>query len=141
MTTLEDLSTLLVSLPGYALLTDPMKLAALGTALVPDSSGVWPGQLGYVATYDIYYAAIGLVGFLQAQPVVRQSSSEGTSVAVDAPSWGGLLSYYRSMSLISQASGQTVLGVVAIPDSPHVYRTDMSGRDGGYYDNVDTDLG
>lgn len=118
-----------------------MKTTALGTALVPDSFGVWPGQEGYEPTYDIYFAACGLIGFLQAQPVIRQSSSEGTSVAVDAPNWAGLLAYYRSMSPISHATSQDVLGVVAIPGGSHVYHTDMTGTDGGSDDNVDTDLG
>lgn len=140
MTALEDLTALVANLPGASLLTDKMKTDALAGALIPDSSGVWPGQPDYVTTNDIYFAAIGLIGFLAAQPVVRQSSSEGTSVAVDAPSWDGLLAYYRSMSPICQASGASALGVIHIPDGPHVRRTDMSGRYDDYGD-VDTDLG
>lgn len=138
MATMDELNALLVSLPGYALLTDTMKNAALAGALVPDAAGVWPGGAGYVPTYDVYYAAISLIGFLQAQPVVRQSSSEGTSVAVDAPNWDGLLAWYRSMSPICQAMGTSVLNKVLIPDGQHVRRTDMSG--GGIYGDVDTDL-
>lgn len=139
MTAMDDLNALLVSLPGYGLLTPAMKQHALNGAAVPDDAGVWPGQPDYVETYDPYFAAISLIGFLQAQPVVRQSSSEGTSVAVDAPNWGGLLAWYRSMSPICQAQGSTVLGVIEIPDSPHIRRTDMSG--GAGYGDVDTDLG
>lgn len=141
MTALEDLTALVVGLPNSVLLTDTLKQKALDGALIPDSLNVWPGNVGYVPTYDEFYAAISLVGFLQAQPVIRQSSSEGTSVSVDAPNWGGLLAYYRSMSPIAQATGSGVLGSFAIPGGSHVYRTDMSGRGGGYYDNVDTDLG
>jgi len=140
MTAIEDLSELLINLPGYALLTDNMKTTALATALVPDAAEVWPGQPGYVDTFDVYWAAISLLGFLQAQPFVKQSSSEGTSVSVDAPSWSGLAVYYRSMSRIAQATLRGPLGVIKIPDTPHVYRTDMSGRNDGN-DNVDTDLG
>jgi hypothetical protein len=139
---LEDLSALLANLPNYTLLTDTMKQDALSGALVPDTNGVWPGQPDYITTYDIYFAAVRLIGFLMAQPVVRQSSSEGTSVAVDAPSWGGLLEYYRSQSPILQATTNgPVLTKVLIPEGPHVYHTDMTGVRGGNNDNVDTDLG
>jgi hypothetical protein len=140
MTAIEDLSTLLSSLPGYALLTDPMKNAALATALIPDGDDVWPGQPGYVDTHDVYWAALSMLGFLQAQPFVKQSSSEGTSVSVDAPSWSGLALYYRSMSKIAQATARGPLGLITIPGSPHVYHTDMSGRGDGN-DDVNTDLG
>lgn len=140
MAAIDDLNELLAGLPNASLITDTMKNAALAGALVPDSNGVWPGQPGYMPTYDIYFAAINLVGFLQAQPVVRQSSSEGTSVAVDAPNWDALLNYYRSQSQIVQASGNTVLQKVLIPDGPHVQRVPMTGVS-SYYDNVDTDLG
>lgn len=141
MAAVDDLNALLSSLPGYALLTDPMKTSALNLAQMPDSNGVWPGEVGYIPTYDVYWAAIGLVGFLQAQPVVRQSSSEGTSVAVDAPSWSGLVSWYRSMSPIAGATtASPILNPIPIPDGPHVIRTDMTGGWNGY-DDVDTDLG
>ena len=135
-----DLDTLLEGLPGYAAITDGMKVTALAGALIPDSSGVWPGQTGYVATYDVYFAAITLVGFLKAQPVVRTTSSEGTSISVDAPDWGSLLAYYRSMSPIIQASGSDVIQRVDIPEGPHVVRTDMTGR-GSSDGNIDTDVG
>lgn len=140
MTALEDLTALLANLPNASLITDKMKQDALAGALIPDSFNVWPGQPGYEATSDPYFAAIGLIGFLQAQPVVRQSSSEGTSVAVDAPNWAGLTLYYQSMSRVSQATSNDVLGVVVIPGGSHVRRTDMK-HGGGSYDDVDTDLG
>lgn len=141
MSTIDELNALLINLPGYGLLTPEMKDRALATALIPDVNNVWPGQPNYIETHDVYWAAIGLVGFLQAQPVVRQSSSEGTSVAVDAPSWGGLVSYYRSMSVIATAvNSAPILTEVPIPGEPHVIHTDMSGRFGDD-DNVDTDLG
>lgn len=139
MAAIDELNALLSSLPGYALLTDPMKNAALAGAVVPDADGVWPGEDGYVTTYDVYFAAISLVGFLQAQPVIRQTSSEGTSLAVDAPDWSGLLAWYRSMSPICGAVGNQLLTIVPIPGGPHVRRTDMSGRDNS--GDVDTDLG
>lgn len=140
MATMDDLNALLISLPGYGLLTPNMKQNALNGAVIPDAAGVWPGQLDYVETYDVYFAAMSLIGFLQAQPVVRQASSEGTSTAVDAPQWGNLLVWYRSMSPICQAAGVNVLTPIAIPDGPHVVATDMSGRGGDGYGDVDTDL-
>jgi len=141
MSTIDELNALLINLPGYGLLTPEMKDRALATALIPDLNNVWPGQPGYIETYDVYWAAIGLVGFLEAQPVVRQSSSEGTSVAVDAPSWGGLVAYYRSMSVIATAvSAAPILTEISIYTDPHVYPTDMTGR-WSENDNVDTDLG
>lgn len=139
MTAQDELNALLSPLPGFELLSDAMKVSALNLALVPDGLNVWPGQPGYQTTYDVYWAAISLLGFLQAQPVVRQSSSEGTSVAVDAPSWGGLIAFYRSMSRIAQATGSDTLGVITIPQGPHVERTDMSGRWGTDGD-LDTDV-
>ena len=140
MTALEDLDALVTSLPNASLLSVAMKQDALNGSLIPDSFGVWPGAEGYEATYDVYFAAIHLVGFLQAQPVVRQTSSEGTSVAVDAPSWAGLLDYYRSMSPIAQAAGRGVLTAVTIPGGPHVYRTNMK-IGGANYGDINTDLG
>lgn len=140
MTTLDDLNALLAPLPGYAILTDSMKNAALNLAVVPDAAGVWPGQPDYVPTYDIYWAAVSLIGFLQAQPVVRQTSSEGTSVAVDAPNWNGIIAFYRSQSVIAQATASgSILTEIPIPGLPHVVPVDMSGRWDGYGD-VDTDL-
>ncbi len=140
MSTIDELNALLINLPNYGLLTPEMKQRALDGARIPDAAGVWPGQPNYVPTYDVYYAAIGLVGFLQAQPVVRQSSSEGTSIAVDAPNWAGLVAWYSSMSPIMGVQPGGLLVAVPIPDWPHVVPTDMSGR-GQDYGDVDTDLG
>ena len=138
MAAIDDLNGLLANLPGFALLTDAMKQRALDTAVVPDGLGVWPGQEGYQPTYDVYWAAISLIGFLQAQPVVRQAGSEGTSIAVDAPSWAGLINFYRSQSAIASANAQPFFSLVPIPDVPHVKKIDMSygGDDNG---DVDTD--
>jgi len=139
MAAIDDLNALLVNLPNAALVPEQMKLDALKGALIPDAAQVWPGNLGYIPTHDVYFAAISIIGFLQAQPVIRQSSSEGTSVAVDAPNWSGLVSWYRTMSPVSQATSNGLLQRVAIPDAPHVSRTDMTGRS-QLNDNVDTDV-
>lgn len=137
---MDELNALLSPLPGYKLLTEQMKQRALDGALVPDSFGIWPGQPGYETTYDPYFAALSLLGYLMAQPVLRQTSSEGTSVAVDAPDWSALSTYFRSMSPICAATGNGVLQRVAIPDVPHVYKRNMN-YGGEQYGDVDTDLG
>lgn len=137
---MDELNALLSNLPGYDLITSAMKLRALESARVPDSEGRWPNESGYVPSYDVYFAALSLVSFLKAQPVLRSSSSEGTSVSVDAPDWAALVTYYRTQSPIIGTQGNSVLQEVAIPGRPHVYKTDMSGR-GGYYGDIDTDVG
>lgn len=137
---MDELSNLLQTLPGYSLISVSMKQAALEGARVPDSFGRWPGEEGYEPTYDVYFAAVTLLGFLQTQLVIRQISSEGTSVAVDAPLWGALTAYLRSMSPIHGAARKDVLRAAPIPDRPHVHRSHMYDR-GSSCDNVDTDVG
>jgi len=140
MTAIDDLNELLAPLPGYAVLTPTMKQNALNMALIPDAAGVWPGNPDYVTTYDVYWAAISLSGYMMAQPFVKQAASEGTSTTVDAPNWSGILAYFRSQSVIAQATEATpILTELVIPGLPHVIATDMSGRWDGYGD-VDTDL-
>lgn len=138
MAAVDDLNELLQGLPGEDLITPAMKDRALAGALIPDSSGVWPGGEGYVPTYDVYFAAYSLIGFLRAQPTVTNANSEGTGVTVTPPDWAALMRYYTGQSPI--LSGHDVLQVVPIPDPPYIHRTDMRGRD-AYYGDVDTDLG
>lgn len=133
------LNELLSTLPGYALLTDTMKTAAMSGALIPDSEGRWPGQEEYEPTYDIYFAALKLLPFLQAQPVVTSASSEGTSVSVKPTDWTAIITFYRGSSTIIQATGNDVLRAVPIPDPPHARKVSMQDR-GGYYGDVDTDI-
>ena len=137
---MDQLNQLLQGLPGADLVTTDMKSVALAGALVPDSAGRWPGTPDYVTTHDVYYAALSLLPWLQAQPVVTSAGSEGTSVSVTAPDWHALTTFYRSHSRIVAASGNGVLGVLPIPDGPHVRKTDMAGG-GKYYGDVNTDLG
>lgn len=134
------LNELLQALPGYALISDTMRDSALASAQVPDSEGRWPGSSDYEKTYDLYYAALALVPFLQAQPAVTSAGSEGTSVTATAFDWQALIRFYRSQSQIHQSAGQTILQVLPIPDPPHVVRVPMNDR-GGYYGDVDTDIG
>lgn len=126
---IAELDGLLSTLPGFSKLTRSMKERSINGSLVPDSAGVWPGQEGYQATYDVYYAAYGLLGFLRAQPVVRQSSSEGTSVAVDAPNWESLVNYFATNSVIMGAVHNDVLRAITIPQGSHVKRVDMRNYD------------
>lgn len=137
---MEELTALLAGLPGADLVTPAMKTVALQHSRIPDDEGRWPGQDGYVDTYDVYYAALSLLGFMQARPAVTSASSESTSVSTTPADWSALAAFYRSMSRICQAMGSDVLNLVDIPQGPHVKRTDMSGRFDGYGD-VDTDLG
>lgn len=137
---MDELNELLGALPGFDLLSPSMKLAALNGALIPDDLGVWPGQQGYTTTYDVYFAALTLLGFLRAQPFVRNANSEGTGVTVDAPDWAALTAYFRALSPIAAVTGSGALQRVAIPDGPYLRRVDMNRRD-AYYGDVDTDLG
>lgn len=141
MAAIDDLNGLLSPLPGYDVLTAQMKQRALDTSLIPDADGVWPGSAPwYVATYDVYWAAMSLVGYMMAQPFVKQAGSEGTNATIDRPDWTGILSYFRSQSVIARATkAGPILTSIPIPDGPHVVRTDMSGRWDDYGD-VDTDL-
>lgn len=135
-----ELNKLLEALPGYSLLTDSMKTSALMGALIPDEAGRWPSNPEYVPTYDVYFAALSLLPFLQSQPVVTSASSEGTSVSVQATDWNSIRAFYRGLSPICSTNGNDVLQIVPIPDVPHVRRVPMNDR-GGYYGDVDTDLG
>lgn len=137
---MNELDALLSALPGYNLISETAKIAALQGSRIPDSAGRWPETAGYVETFDVYYAALTLVSFLQALPVVTSASSEGTSVSAKAPDWSALTLYYRSLSPIIQATGNSILQVVPIPAPPHVRRVSMNDG-GGYYGDVDTDLG
>ena len=133
------LDQLLSSIPGYDAVSPAMKTAALEASLIPDKDGRWPKQEGYLPTYDVYFAAMRIVPFLQAQPTVTNVNSEGTGVTVTPPDWGALLAFYRSISPIYQAAGPHVLQSVPIPDPPHGVRVPMNDR-GGYYRDVDTDI-
>ena len=136
---MDELNDLLSGLPGYTSLTTSMKQRALDGSLVPDSAGVWPGSIGYQTTYDVYFAALRLLGVLRGQPFVKQSSSEGTSVTVDAPDWGAVAAYFRDFSTIVGAQGATVIQQVPINTVPHVTPVDMGGGDS--YGDIDSDLG
>lgn len=137
---MEELDKLLAALPNSDKVTTEMKQAALNGSLIPDPDGIWPGQVGYVTTHDVYWAAINLMPFMQAQPQVTSASSEGTSVTATRFDWDAIASFYRGMSVIVGANPRDVLNLVAIPDVPHVRRVPMNDR-GGYYGDVDTDLG
>ena len=137
---MDELNALLSALPGYDLISDTAKLAALKASRIPDSEGRWPATAGYVETFDVYFAALSLVSFLQALPVVTSAGSEGTSVSATAPDWDALRLHFRSLSPIILATGNSVLQVVPIPNPPHVRKVSMRDR-GGYYGDVDSDIG
>lgn len=139
MDELNELNALLENLPGYTLVTPSMKTSALTGARIPDSAGVWPGVEGYVDTYDVYFAAVSLLAFLQAQPIVTHTSSEGTSVTATPFNWGAVKAFYEGLSPIMARIKGDVLTAVPIPDPPHVTRVPMNDK-GGYYGDVNTDL-
>lgn len=141
MATKEDLKALISVLPGSDAILDVMLEQALAMSVVPDSFGIWPGREGYETTHDIYYAALTLMGFLQAQPYTTSASSEGTSVTVKAPDWKADIESFRNLSRICGAQGNDVLTVVPIPDGPHVIPVYMGSMGGGDNGDVDTDLG
>lgn len=136
---LTELNKILETLPGYALLTESMKTSAMNGARIPDSDGRWPQDTDYVPTYDIYFAALALLPFLQAQPVVTSAGSEGTSVSVQATDWTAVRAFYRGLSPIVSDTAGDVMSIVPIPDVPHVRRVRMNDR-GGHYGDVDTDI-
>lgn len=129
MVTVEDL---LEKLPGYGNLSERQLLSAKDQSLIPDNQGHLPGHKDYVTTVDPYFAAFLLLGFLEAQPMVTATASEGTSVSATPPNWGALRRYYRAMSPILSMQND-VLTYVPIPDIPHVVRTDMRSGDRNVY--------
>ena len=135
---MEQIDEILSNIPGYSSLPVTMKQTALGLSLIPDSNGVWPAQPGYVSTYDYYYAASILLGYLKAQPYVSSVSSEGTSVSTTAPDWSALAKSFASMSII--LSNQGIFTKVSIPEGPYIVPTDMAGR-GSRYGDTNTDIG
>ena len=135
-----ELNKLLSALPGYSMLNDSMKTAAMLSARIPDSAGRWPADALYEPTYDLYFASLSLLPFLQAQPQVTSAGSEGTSVTATQFNWGSIRDFYRGLSPIYQDGGNAVLKVLPIPDPPHVVRVPMRNV-GGYYGDVDTDIG
>ena len=134
--TLDDL---LSGIPGYGDVTSAMKDAVLANSLMPDSFDIWPGEDGYEPTYDVYFAAMNLLSFLQSKPVITSSSSEGTSVSVTPTDWGSLKAYFSSMSPIAKSIGGSTLSVITIPGESHVERTNMS-EDSYDYGDADTDI-
>ena len=128
---MDELDDILAGIPGGASIPVWQKQAALDAARIPDAAGLWPGDPAYVPTYDPYYAAMLLVGFLQAQGAVTATSSEGTSVTTTGPDWASLLRYLGQSSRIARLVG--FFSVVTIPDGLDIRRVPMGGGD------VDTD--
>lgn len=131
---MDEFILLIKGLPGYSSLSDQMKQRALDGAQIPDSECRYPGDPGYEPTYDVYFAALTVLPFLEAQPVVTNSSSEGTSVSVSLPNWRNLALYYRSQSQIVGLNGNAVLQVVGVPGGPHVRKVEMNDKGVDYGD-------
>lgn len=134
---MEELNSILSMIPGADTLPNHAKSAALGKSLIPDREGNLPGDKGYTAAYDAYYAAYLLAVLVRSAPKVTAASSEGTSITVSDTDWNALYGYLHSMSIILSQS--STFHVIPVPDDLHISRNDMSGKDG--YGDINTDLG
>ena len=130
MAALDDLHDM-VNADTEPTLNDLDLQAALDSALVPDSNGVWPGQPGYQPTYDLYWAAAetstlrAMRAAMSATQTVTKVTSEGSTFEVEqsAPDWAALGRRWRAMSQIGREIGLgDSLGVVEVasPDSGFV---------------------
>ena len=121
MSTIEDLK-LLVDPATPPALSDADLQAILDASLIPDPEGLWPGQPGYVTTYDLYWAAAEALTLRAARAAssetVTKVASEGSSFDVQAPNWVALTHHYRMRSQIGAqiGYGQT-LGTVELATS------------------------
>ena len=118
MSTIEDLKQLVDPATPPAL-SDADLQAILDASLIPDPEGLWPGQPGYITTYDLYWAAAEALTLRAARAAssetVTKVASEGTSFDVQAPNWAALTHHYRMRSQIGAqiGYGQT-LGTVEL---------------------------
>lgn len=133
---MQELKELLSAAPGSGKIPEAVLAKALAKSLVPDADGNFPGADGYTTTHDVYFAALYAVGWLRALPQVTSAGSEGTSVAATPFDWDSLAEHFRSMSDIASLSdGFTV---IPVPASNPLVRVNM--RDGGYFNDRDTDI-
>ena len=137
---MDELDIILGQVQGYDAVPNELKAHALEGSLIPDVNGVWPSKVGYIPTYDHYYAAMNLVGYLRAQPQVTSTGSEGTNVTVSPTNWDSLLIWLKSKSSIVLVSGDSVITPVSIQLGPHVVKQNMQGS-GVYRGETDNTLG
>ena len=137
---MDELDIILGQVQGYDAVPNELKAHALEGSLIPDVNGVWPSKVGYIPTYDHYYAAMNLVSYLRAQPQVTSTGSEGTNVTVSPTNWDSLLIWLKSKSSIVMVSGDSVITPVSIQLGPHVVKQNMQGS-GVYRGETDNTLG
>ena len=137
---MDELDIILGQVQGYDAVPNELKYHALEGSLIPDVNGVWPSKVGYIPTYDHYYAAMNLVSYLRAQPQVTSTGSEGTNVTVSPTNWDSLLIWLKSKSSIVMVSGDSVITPVSIQLGPHVVKQNMQGS-GVYRGETDNTLG
>lgn len=137
---MDELDIILGQVQGYDAVPNELKAHALEGSLIPDKNGVWPSKVGYIPTYDHYYAAMNLVNYLRAQPQVTTAGSEGTNVTVSPTNWDSLLIWLKSKSSIVLVSGDSVITPVSIPLGPHVVKRNMQGS-GVYRGETDNTIG
>ena len=112
MSAIEDLSKLVDPATQPTLSNEDLQ-AALNASVVPDLNGVWPGQPGYTATYDLHWAAAEALTLRAARAAMSSSEtltkvqSEGTSFEVQSsrPDWLALARHWRASSLIGREIG------------------------------------
>lgn len=137
---MDELDIILGQVQGYDAVPNELKAHALEGSLIPDENGVWPSKVGYIPTYDHYYAAMNLVGYLRSQPQVTSTGSEGTNVTVSPTNWDSLLIWLKSKSSIVRVSGDSVITPVSIQLGPHVVKQNMQGS-GVYRGETDNTIG
>ena len=137
---MDELDIILGQVQGYDAVPNELKAHAIEGSLIPDVNGVWPSKVGYIPTYDHYYAAMNLVSYLRAQPQVTSTGSEGTNVTVSPTNWDSLLIWLKSKSSIVMVSGDSVITPVSIQLGPHVVKQNMQGS-GVYRGETDNTLG
>ena len=137
---MDELDIILGQVQGYDAVPNELKAHALEGSLIPDKNGVWPSKVGYIPTYDYYYAAMNLVVYLRSQPQVTSTGSEGTTVTVSPTNWDSLLIWLKSKSSIVLVSGDSVITPVSIQLGPHVVKQNMQGSR-VYHGETDNTLG
>lgn len=118
MSAIDDLKRLVDPATPPALSDEDLQ-AVLDASLIPDPEGLWPGQPGYITTYDLQWAAAEAMMLRSVRAAssetVTKVASEGSSFDVQAPNWGALAHHYRMRSQIGAqiGYGQT-LGTVEL---------------------------
>ena len=106
---LEALAELVQARTTQPALSDAQLGLALDGSLIPDAAGVLPGGGGYVATFDLWWAAAETAVMRHEisamQPNVKRWTSEGTTVERTQVDWLTLARSYRAKSPMGAPTG------------------------------------